>query len=87
MTNSLGGLLVVGLKVYGTVTRPGIEHPGAVALDSMKPCVHTRAHYIYIYVCRTFWVYLGIVSSYDYIKYYIHIIFRILKFQNFQSFA
>ena len=35
--------------------------------------------YIYIYVCRTFWVYLGIVSSYDYIKYYIHIIFRIFK--------
>ena len=42
---------------------------------------------VYVYVCRTFWVHLGIVSSHDHTKYYIHVLFRIFKFQNFQPFC
>ena len=49
-------------------------------------CIDT-IEYVYIYVCRTFWVHLGIVSSYDYTKYYIHIIFRIFKFSKFSTFC
>ena len=45
-------------------------------------CIDT-IEYVYIYVCRTFWVHLGIVSSYDYIKYYIILYFA---FSNFKIF-